>query len=241
MPEARNLKMILDRRIDGLLLIPYAPFRNEDYSDEAIRRAAASGVPSVAIDRYLPGITEYAVIGGDRKAARGVSERLIAAGSRRPAYLGFNLEITSLENRRRGFYDAVKAAGLPGDSVEELLLNERNSESSDISRWLEGLAESGRFPDAFMVSSDGLAQKLNWLLKQHDGRRGRNRRTILPMIARFGEDSPLFPTGMISALQPHEELGRRAAEMLFNLIAGEVIIKEKQIVTLDMKIIGDKA
>ena len=245
--EARNLEMILDRRIDGLLLIPYAPFRNEDYSDKAVRRAAASGVPSVAIDRYLPGINEHAVIGGDREAARGVTERLIAAGSRRPAYLGFNLEITTLENRRLGFYDAVKAAGLLENTVEELLLNERNSESLDISSWLERLAESGRLPDAFMVSSDGLAQKLNWLLKRRSSGRGRGRvknpsrrNPPLPMIARFGEDSPWFPTGMISVIQPHEELGRRASEMLFSLIAGEVIINEKQIETLKMKITGDK-
>ncbi len=237
--EGRNLEMILDRRIDGLLIIPYAPFRNEAYSDKAVRQAVASGVPAVAIDRYLPGITDYAVIGADRKAAREVTEKLIAAGSRRPAYLSFNLEITTLENRRRGFYDAVEAADLE-NAAEELLLNERNPESPDISSWLEKLEEDGRFPDAFMVSSDGLAQKLNWLLKQRDSGRGRNHHTPLPGIARFGEDSSWFPTGMISVLQPHEELGRRAAEMLFTLIAGEVIMKEKQIETLEMKITGDK-
>jgi len=59
-----------------------------------------------------------------------------------------------------------------------------------------------------------------------------------PLIARFGEDSPYFSTGMISALQPHEELGRRAAEMLFSLIAGEVI--QKPIEILDTKITGDE-
>ena len=84
--EARNLETLLNRRIDGLIMVPYAPFQGENYKDSAVRQAAESGIPSVAVDRYLPGITSHAVIGADRNAARLASGRLIAAGCRRPAY-----------------------------------------------------------------------------------------------------------------------------------------------------------
>jgi LacI family transcriptional regulator len=226
--EARNLEMILDRRVDGLILIPYAPFRGENYSDEAVRRAAESGVPSVAVDRYIPGVNRHAVLGADRKAARELTEKLLDSGCTRPAYLGFDLLITSLEERRRGFSDALKTGLGAG---REFLVKSRNPGGSDMEDWLNALETAGEFPDGFLVSTDGLAMKLSRLLKNRfSGGRP-------PLIARFGEDSPYFPTGMISALQPHEKLGRRAAEMLFSLIAGEVI--QKPIEILDMKITGD--
>lgn len=234
--EARNLNTLMDRSIDGLLLVPYAPFRGEAYEDGAFRRAMESGIPSVCIDRYLPGITTHAVIGADRDAARLATERLIADGCRRPAYLGFDLAITTLDERRRGFNDAMKAAGL-SDSSEKKLLTKRNPDSPDIREWLMELTEARRFPDGFLVSTDGLALKLRSLLEELSPAGGTRRKRLL--IARFGEDSPYFPTGMISVRQPHEELGRRAAEKLFALIAGEVIPKEKHIEIIDMEIIDE--
>ncbi len=240
--EARNLDTLMDRSIDGLLLVPYAPFRGEAYKNDAVRRAMESVIPSVCIDRYLPGITTHAVIGADREAARLAAERLIAAGCRRPAYLGFDLAITTLVERRRGFNDAIKAAGLTGSS-DEKLLTERNPDSPDIREWLTELTAAQRLPDGFLVSTDGLALKLRSLLRKLSpagrGSRRSGTRRKRPLIARFGEDSPYFPTGMISVRQPHEELGRRATEKLFALIAGEVIPKEKQIEIIDMEIIDE--
>lgn len=242
--EARNLDTLMDRNIDGLLLVPYAPFRGEAYDNRAIRRAMESGIPSVCIDRYLPGISTYAVIGADRDAARLATEKLIAAGCRRPAYLGFDLAITTLDERRRGFNNATKAAGLT-DPSEEKLLTERNPDSPDIMEWLTELAGTGRFPDGFLVSTDGLALKLRWLLEKlspagrASRRTGAGRERSGPLIARFGEDSPYFPTGMISVRQPHEELGRRATKKLLALIAGEVILQNQQIEIIDMEIIDD--
>ena len=39
-----------------------------------------------------------------------------------------------------------------------------------------------------------------------------------PLIARFGADPPFFTSGMISVHQPHREIGRRSAELLFKLM-----------------------
>ena len=40
-----------------------------------------------------------------------------------------------------------------------------------------------------------------------------------PLIARFGADPPFFTSGMISVHQPHREIGRQSAELLFKQMA----------------------
>lgn len=237
--EARNLAALLGKQIDGLLLVPYAPFPGELYSDDAIRNAISSDIPTVAIDRYVPELNTVAVIGKDRDAARRATKMLIKSGCRRPAYLGFDLRITTLEERRLGFFEAVEKAGLESSS-EEKLLTERNPAGSDIRDWLAELSIAGRMPDGFLVSSEGLALKLRFLLEGIQSRsRGARRKGRPPLIARFGEDSPYFPTGMISIRQPHEELGRRAAEKLLALIDGEQIPHSERIEAIEMEILNE--
>lgn len=237
--EARNLAALVGKQIDGLLLVPYAPFHGEQYSDDAVRQLTGSDIPTVMIDRYLPELNTAAVIGEDRDAARRAVKMLIKSGCRRPAYLGFDLNITSLEERRLGFHEAVKKAGLEG-AAEERLLTERNPSGSDIRDWLAELSIADRMPDGFLVSSEGLALKLRFLLDGIQSRgRGSKRKGKPPLIARFGEDSPYFPTGMISIRQPHEELGRRGAEKLFTLIDGETIPKSERIEAIKMEILNE--
>jgi len=229
--EARNIEALLDRRVDGLILVPYAPFRNEDYDDAAIRMASESGTPIVALDRYFPGIIVHAVVGADRKAARAATERLISRGCRRLAYLGFDLIIDTLAERRRGFHDAAAAAGLDGDTTE-FLVAERNAESRDIRNWYFGLVEGGNVPDGILVSTNGLALKLRALAAEAAARNPGSK----PLIARFGEDSPYFPTGMLEVVQCHKDLGRRAMEKLFRLIGGATIPDRERIDVIDMEI-----
>jgi LacI family transcriptional regulator len=195
--EARNIRMLLDRRIDGLLIIPYAPFRGEDHNPTAIREAAGSGLPIVAIDRYIPGITPHAVIAADESAAGQAAELLISRGCRHLAYLGFDLVITTLENRRKGFHDAAKHAGFEIQTTE-ILLEELNLNSVDLAEHLKSLAAKDNMPDGFLVSTAGLALRLRHLLRVNNfGTDG-----TPPLIARFGEDLPYFPTGMIQIRQP---------------------------------------
>ncbi|MDF1568795.1 MAG: LacI family DNA-binding transcriptional regulator [Spirochaetaceae bacterium] len=229
--EARNIQMLLDRRIDGLLIIPYAPFRGEDYRPTAIQEAAGSGLPIVAIDRHIPDITPHAVIAADESASRQAAELLISKGCRHLAYLGFDLVITTLENRRKGFYEAAMNTGVD-ILTTEILLKELNINSSDLTEHLKGLAAENNMPDGFLVSTAGLALRLQHLMRTNNYRAAGK----VPLIARFGEDLPYFPTGMIQIRQPHEELGRRAVKKLLTLIDGVVGKNTTDIEILPMEI-----
>jgi len=237
--EKNNIKMFLDRGVDGLLIIPYAPFSEETYSSSAVELAENSGIPVVAADRYIEKVNKYAVIGDDFNAAFRVTEKMLSTGCVKAAYLGFDLKINSLEDRRKGFYKAVESAGLKNYS-QEFLVKHRNAESYDIRNWLDGLEKNGSFPDCFLVSTDGLAQKLYWLLNNRKSSEKLKTATLrMPVIARFGEDSPYFPTGMISVIQPHMEIGKRAALKLFSLINGKTIPQKNRIEVINMKIKGE--
>jgi len=230
--EARNLESLQDRRVDGLLIIPYAPFNHEKYSDRVVKRVARSATPIVVLDRMIPGIDTCAVLGNDRAAAAGATARLLDKGCRKPAYVGLDINISTLQERRGGFYSTVENAGL-ADVVRECLIRRRDPESDDLRNWLKESIAAGTLPDGFLVSTNGLALKLRKLLIELTGRPPGDG---LYRIARFGEDSEYFPTGMMEVVQPHKEIGRRATRKLFKKISGATIPEDQRIERLDMEI-----
>lgn len=208
--EAANIEALLDREMDGLLIVPYVPFRGEPVSYDHLADAVEQ-VPTVAIDRYIPGVVERAVVGDDAAAVEGAVDLLAGRGCRSLGYVGFDLPITTLEARHAAFHRAARARDLRVNG--EVLLRERNENSRDLSEALRALHRSGEMPDGFLVSTNGLSYRVMEVLG-HIGADG-------VQLAKFGEDPQWARTGMIQIRQPHEELGRRAMHLLSAGISGK--------------------
>lgn len=213
--ELRGVGAFSYRGVDGLLIAPYAPFSGETVrSSELVK--AIGGLPCVVIDRAPDGLDPIAegygfVVQEDRPAARAAT-RLLAAGGRRVAFLGFDIAASSVRNRLAGYRDALAELGIP---PRELLLRERNPASADLPDALARLDAAPDRPNAWLVSTDGLAYKLAALLRERGREIGEETR-----IARFGVDPPWLETGLIGLRQPHRELGRKATELLLAMVDG---------------------
>jgi DNA-binding LacI/PurR family transcriptional regulator len=220
--ELRTVAAFRYRQVDGLIIAPYAPFAGS--ASRAMELQVAIGpLPCVVIDRKPDGLDPIAagydfVVQGDRDAAYRATRRLALGAAMKPAgapeagrirrvaYLGFDLAASSLRDRRRGYQDGAAEFGF---EPREVLLRERDAASEDLRRAVRNLQADRSLPEAWLVSTEGLAYKLAALLRE-----GGNPSPAAVPIARFGIDPPFLPTGLIGLRQPHREMGSRAAELL---------------------------
>jgi LacI family transcriptional regulator len=103
--RAQVLRMTREN-VRGLLLAP--TMGEHDYF-----AAALGEIPAVLVDRGWPGSGLDTVGVQDRADARAAIEQLLSLGHRRIAFLGDFSELTTTVNRREGYCDALRAAGVP--------------------------------------------------------------------------------------------------------------------------------
>ncbi len=109
--EERALGMLLQRRVDGILLATAG-----DGAD-AIRRAAAQGTPVVAVDRKVRGPRTDSVRADSRGGAAALARLLVSLGHRRMAILAGPTSVSTSADRVAGFRRGLAEAGLAAPRV----------------------------------------------------------------------------------------------------------------------------
>ena len=215
--EMRNIESLLYRGIDGLIIVPCVDFyaRPSDVPPLA-ERLADEKLPVVCADRIPPGWAGHAVVQDDRAGAQRAVERLIEGSARRIGCISFDLDASSSGERIAGYRDALARHGLTADERWQIRLDRIDPHADDLSGALRALLSlpEGERPDAWFVTTTGLSYRTRELLA---GLLPKD--APPPPIARFGADPAFFSSGMISVIQPHHEIGRQAAELLFATIA----------------------
>lgn len=107
--EADEIEVLLERRVDGLILVPRYPLANRDN----YRRLIAQGIPLVCVDSYYPDVPCPAVVGADEAGMHAATTHLIELGHRHIAYAGMTtLADVHLQDRYDGFLKAMTEHGL---------------------------------------------------------------------------------------------------------------------------------
>lgn len=214
--EMRNIESLLYRGVDGLIIVPCAEFTAHPSAVPPLaERLAGEKLPIVCADRIPHGWNGHAVVQDDRAGAQRAVEQLIAGGARRIGCISFDLDASSSNERIAGYRDALAQRGLAADARWQVRLDRIDPQADDLSgalRALLALPEAER-PDAWFVTTTGLSYRTRELLATLAPD------DVPPPIARFGADPPFFSSGMISVIQPHHDIGRHAAELLFEAIA----------------------
>ena len=215
--EMRNIESLLYRGVDGLIIVPCADFHSRPSDVPTLASLLATErIPVVCADRVPQGWTGHSVVQDDRAGARSAVERLIEDGARRIGCISFDLDASSSRERIAGYRDALAQHRLTADEQWQVRLDRVDPLADDLSgalRALMALPEDER-PDAWFVTTTGLSYRTRELLAD-----------LLPAhappppIARFGADPAFFSSGMISVVQPHRDIGRRSAALLFDAMA----------------------
>jgi DNA-binding LacI/PurR family transcriptional regulator len=208
-PESKAIRMILSRRVNGIIVAPAMGQMNLELL-ESIR------IPLILLDRYFRGKSFHTVTSDDVSGSRALVEHLLAQGVRRILFICGNTSTSVSLERLEGYRGALLAGGLP---VEEALIRECGYFREDGYTVTRRLAEEGllRGVEAVMGVNDEVALGAMEALWENGLR--------VPediLVAGYGDErySKYLRVPLTSVRQPTDELAREACSMLMDLIEG---------------------
>ncbi len=206
--EDQLVEAFIARRVDGLVVVPSGSVVG------TLRTELERGSPVVFLDVEPEGLAVDLVRSDHRGGAAAATNHLIDHGHRDIAYLGDNPAIYSAGLRLSGFREAMVASGL--DVPPGRIVTGANSSEAWRQIVLESLTGK-ELPTAIFTSQNfitvGAAHALHDL-------------GLRNTIAHIGFDdielADIVHPGISVVPQHPRNLGRRAAEILFGRIGGEV-------------------
>lgn len=206
--EARYLRALLEKRVDGLLLNPAS------MDAPHIREAVDRGVPLVLIDRTVRGVEAPLVRAEGRKAIRDLANHLVSLGHTRLGMISGPRSLRNGRERHDTFVRAASEAGVPADEViVEFGDFERASGAKAMGRLL---AHTPR-PSAVFVANNRMTLGAIEAIRAH------GLRISTDIALASYDDDPWFSLldpPLTAIEQPTEQLGHTAARLLLDRIAG---------------------
>ena len=206
--ERRSLDSLLSAQVAGVLVSLSRTTRDYQHFDQLRSR----GVPLVYFDRVMEGDDVNAVVLDDREGGYLVTRHLLAQGCRRVAHLAGPQHLNIYKNRRQGYFDALRAAGLPEDERLVIYTDMLQEQGAAGLRQLLALPNP---PDAVFAAGDFSA-----LGAMQEARRQGLRVPEDVAIAGFSNESfTLVAEPNITTVdQRCEEMGQAAVRLLLEAI-----------------------
>ena len=204
--EERHVAALQGRRVDGLVLA--STYRQKRTG--LVGRLAS--IPTVAIDRPIAGFKSDCVLVDNQEAARNAALHLIGHGHKRIAFVGYGERLYTVRERIGGYVRAMHEAGL------EPVVRASARNPAEAQKLAYELLSGGHRPTAIFTS--------NTLVMHGVMETAHQLRLSLPgdlALAGF-EDfrwAGMVRPGLTVVRQPGEEMGRLAAQMLFERLAGK--------------------
>jgi LacI family transcriptional regulator len=224
--EQRLIAAFVERRVDGLVLMPAGP--DQSYLVHEKR----AGVAMVFVDRPPSFLDADTVTTANREGAAAGVRHLIEAGHRRIGFLGNRVTISTARERYRGYEEALREAGLTVDP--NLVVHDLHSiESADeaASALLSFNPHDG--PTALFTSQNLVTIGAIKALR----RMGRQR-----SVALVGFDdvllADLLEPGLTVVAEDPAAMGKEASEILFRRLDGDTSPTEHRVIPTHLVVRG---
>lgn len=218
--EIAVIDVLQQRRVDGIIVVASHLF------DHYRRYFDRIEVPIVMIDEQEPAGVIHAVAVDDLRGARLAVEHLLGLGHRRIGYVGVTNRPKSNKYRLKGYEDALNAAGITPDptlvftsTIED---HAKRGEASLEPLWAAGATAVFCYNDMTAVGLLSACYK-----------RGLSVPDDLSVIGFDDIDTAAYTIPPLTTIhQPRLELGRRAMQMILDLLAGQT--PENQLISAEL-------
>lgn len=208
--EASYIDLLASGAIDGMLYL--GSFR----SNERLAAAIRGGLPVVVIDEPIADVPEvHTVVMDDYAGGYQAASYLVALGHRQIAFVSGPAELASVQERRRGYEDALRKGGI--DPAEQLMLAGHFTEQFGMSA-LPRLLAGPQPPTAAFVASDYIALGMLSAAETHGVRVPADLSVVGFDDIRF---SQYVRPRLTTIRSPLERLAQVGVELLFERLAGE--------------------
>lgn len=225
--EQELLRLMAERGVDGLIVTPCTGVTDE------MRRLPVSGTPVVIMDRDAATTSLNSVAMNDYGSAVKATRLLADSGHRRIALLNGPERIDTARERRRGYLDAIRAAGLPVVSQYVRDIEFGRDRGAAATRELLALDPP---PDAIFSTSLVLTAGMLGAVREQ----GLSWPADIAVVG-FGDAlwTQMLSPPLTVVEQPAEQLGMAAAQVLLSTLrdggpgTGKHIVLESRIVLRD--------
>jgi LacI family transcriptional regulator len=210
---AKLINVMINHRVDGLILVPTEGSENE------IEILQHSGIPFVLVDRHFPGIQCNYIALDNYQAAYNATSYLIEKGHKKIAFVNYRTTFFHLQERNRGYLDALKDKGIKFKK-HWLQLIENTDGTNDVAECLNHIAGGAEPCDAVFFATDTLT--INGLKRQKWNVPGKI------SVLSFDESDAfdLFYTPITFSRQPLVEMGSLAVSNLIKLMDGDTHLRQ---------------
>lgn len=206
--ETKAIKIFIENQMDGILVTPCLA------SKQALCEYVENGVNLVMIDRGINDVAAPSVVMDNRESARVLVSGLISKGCRKIAIFTTSHNLENMQERYRGYCDALDFAGIP---VDEHLLCEFSSESDIEERYrkIDEVLEYEPDLDAIFFTTHVLVLSTysHFLDLGRDTYRGDHWACI-----HSTDDFKLLLPGISIAQIPIKDMGKKSVELLLDQI-----------------------
>jgi LacI family transcriptional regulator len=205
--EAESIRALRERRVDGLMVTQVA---GSDHS--LVQQLRSSRVPLVLIDRLTaPDVDQVGVENHD--SMKQLVGHLVARGHDRIGYIAGDMRVPVLEERKRGYIDALAENHLP---IDPSLIVDGTFQVADTAVAVASLLARPDRPTAYVAA--GMIISLGTLQAMQDAGLEVPRDVVFCV---FDEPaySSLFRPRLTSVVQPAFAIGREAMRLLLRRLA----------------------
>jgi len=213
--EKEYIDLLTRRRVDGLLL-----WTSNDRGGH-LNDGRLAGIPVVAVDRPVEGLLTDMIIVQNRMGSKKAVEHLIGHGHRRIAYIGGQEHLYPTRKRLQGYREVLREQGL------EEIVRMGAPDIASAADAMRQLLELPAPPTAVFAFNN-----LTTMGVLHALDRAGLRVPEDVAVAGFDdiELASLLHPRLTLVRQPAAEIGRRAAELLFQRLEGNSSAKPRRVV-----------
>lgn len=216
--EEQSIRELLARRMDGIILATV-----QEEKQKKSEPVLKLDVPCVLIDRKSNVIDYDAGVFSDNEFAFfKMTSILLSHGNRRIAFIKGPQELSATKERLQGYFSALKQRGVP---IDEALLVPGNFDFRSGYEAIMSLREKGTAFSAVVSGNDMMALGAMRALEELN--------IAVPDEVEVAGCDNIFASGVVhpsltTIQQPLEKIGRKAAELVLDLIAGKTV-QEKNV------------
>lgn len=221
--ESSYIDLLASGAIDGMLYL--GSFR----SNERLAAAVRGGLPVVVVDEPISGLPDvHTVVMDDYAGGYQATSYLVALGHRRIAFISGPAELASVQERRRGYEDALRKGGLDPD--QQLSLAGHFTEQFGMSA-LTRLLAAPQTPTGAFVASDYIALGMLSAAETHGVRVPGDLSVVGFDDIRF---SQYVRPRLTTIRSPVERLAQVGVELLFERLAARDTAARTEVLPVEL-------
>jgi LacI family transcriptional regulator, kdg operon repressor len=210
--EKKYIEMLRAKQVDGLIIFPTG--QNNDLYKTMVRQ----GYPVVFVDRKVENLEVFSVITDNTDSTYKAVQHVIEKGHRNIAFVVQPLTVSTRIDRLAGYKQALTDAGL--EIKPDFIIE---SSISDLKSKLEQLFSLEVKPTALFAANDRVFMAVGEFLKEKGIKLGKELELIVFDNIPF---SHLLESPITFIIQPAADMGKKAAELLFQQINKENTLPE---------------